>query len=176
MKKFLFRVATDSDIPAITAIYNEIHTLEEKGIASTGWVRNIYPTEKTAADALARGELYVCTHDDTVIGSAIINKTQPDSYKLGKWQFPAREEEVPVLHTLTVSPRFSGQGCGGAFVGFYEALARNMGCNYLRMDTQVKNLSARRLYARLGYCEVGIVPCIFNGIEGVELVLLEKKL
>lgn len=33
-----------------------------------------------------------------------------------------------------------------------------------------------RLYARLGYREAGIVPCVFNGIKGVGLVCLEKKL
>ena len=44
----------------------------------------------------------------------------------------------------------------------------------LRMDTQAKNERARRLYCRLGYEEIGIVSCNFNGINGIELVLLEK--
>ena len=35
------------------------------------------------------------------------------------------------------------------------------------MDTNEKNAAARRLYARLGYREAGIVPCVFNGIKGV---------
>ena len=34
----------------------------------------------------------------------------------------------------------------------------------------------RRLYQKLGYAEPDIVPCIFNGIPNVQLVLLEKKL
>ena len=46
----------------------------------------------------------------------------------------------------------------------------------LRMDTNAKNENARRFYKKLGYSEVGIVPCVFNGIDGVNLVLLEKKL
>ena len=32
------------------------------------------------------------------------------------------------------------------------------------------------MYQKLGYEEIGIVPCVFNGIEGVQLVLLEKRL
>ena len=32
------------------------------------------------------------------------------------------------------------------------------------------------LYQKLGYAEPDIVPCIFNGIPNVQLVLLEKKL
>ena len=33
-----------------------------------------------------------------------------------------------------------------------------------------------KFYQKLGYTEIGIVPCVFNGIDGVQLVLLEKKL
>ena len=44
------------------------------------------------------------------------------------------------------------------------------------MDTNEKNSAARRMYAKLGYIESDMVPCVFNGIDGVNLVLLEKKL
>lgn len=44
------------------------------------------------------------------------------------------------------------------------------------MNTNAKNAAARRLYQKLGYAELDIVPCIFNGIPNVQLVLLEKKL
>ena len=44
------------------------------------------------------------------------------------------------------------------------------------MDTNARNLTARQLYAKLGYREIAIVPTVFNGIPGVDLVLLEKHL
>ena len=44
------------------------------------------------------------------------------------------------------------------------------------MDTNEKNTNARKLYKKLGYKEPGIVPCVFNGIDGVQLVCLEKTL
>lgn len=56
------------------------------------------------------------------------------------------------------------------------ALARENGCTVLQMDTNAKNAAARRLYQKLGYAEPDIVPCTFNGIPNVRLVLLEKKL
>ena len=43
------------------------------------------------------------------------------------------------------------------------------------MDTNQKNTAARALYKKLGYREVDIRLCGFNGIPGVNLVLLEKK-
>ena len=44
------------------------------------------------------------------------------------------------------------------------------------MDTNARNVRARAMYAKLGYVEADIVPCVFNGIEGVQLVCLEKTL
>ena len=81
-----------------------------------------------------------------------------------------------VLHTLTVDPSESGKGYGKFFVRFYEELAGGSGIKDLRLDTNAKNTRARKMYASLGYKEVGIVPVVFNGIDGVNLVLLEKEL
>ena len=44
------------------------------------------------------------------------------------------------------------------------------------MDTNAGNSRARAMYKKLGYSEAGIIPTVFNGIEGVSLVLLEKAL
>jgi len=81
-----------------------------------------------------------------------------------------------VLHTLVVSPSASGQGIGSRFVAYYEELARERGCTVLRMDTNERNVIARRMYKKLGYREAGVASCVFNGIPGVGLVCLEKKL
>ena len=108
--------------------------------------------------------------------SGVINQRQVDVYADGNWLYPAEDREVIVLHTLTVDPELSGRGIGRAFVQFYEDTARERGCAVLRMDTNAKNAAARRLYAHLGYREADIVPCDFNRIPKIHLVLLEKKL
>ena len=38
------------------------------------------------------------------------------------------------------------------------------------------NMTARAMYKKLGYKEIGIVPTVFNSIPDVQLVLLEKYL
>ncbi|MBR2021136.1 MAG: GNAT family N-acetyltransferase, partial [Clostridia bacterium] len=90
--------------------------------------------------------------------------------------YNAPENEVMVLHTLAVSPKHFGKGIGKKFVEFYEQYALSNGCRYLRMDTNANNTKARAMYKKLGYKEIGIVDCVFNGIKGVGLVLLEKTL
>ena len=119
--------------------------------------------------------MYVEEVDGVVVAAAKINQEQVPEYANAQWQWEAPDEKILVLHTLVVDPEKGRGGYGKAFVAFYEDMARDMGCPYLRMDTNVRNVIARQLYQGLGYAEVGIVDCQFNGIPGVQLVCLEKK-
>ena len=145
----MVRKATEADIPAVTAIYDALLDREEQGLLSTGWTRGVYPTEQTARDALRAGTLYVMEREGRVTAAAKIDQSQMEQYSRCRWQHDAPPEQVLVLHTLVVDPAVKGRGCGTAFV--------------------------RALYASLGYTEAGIVAGTFNGIPGVELVCLEKK-
>ena len=55
----MIRKGTKDDIKAVAEIYSRIHDMEETGKVTIGWVRAIYPTQKTAEDALAKDELFV---------------------------------------------------------------------------------------------------------------------
>lgn len=171
-----FRKATEVDIPAITAIYDHTHDLEERGETTIGWIRGVYPTEETAREALDADDLFVMEEDGAVVAAARINQAQVDCYARAQWSFDAAPEQVMVLHTLVVEPAQKGHGFGPQFVQFYEDYARAHGCPVLRIDTNARNQAARRLYARLGYREADIVHCDFNAIRGIDLVCLEKKL
>ena len=170
------RKALEKDISSVAAVYDAIHTAEEAGKATVGWVRGVYPTEKTAQAAFLRGDLFVLEDDGKITGTAIINQLQCDGYETAAWEYPAADHEIMVLHTLVIDPAEAKRGFGKAFVSFYEDYARQNGCRFLRMDTNVKNARARAMYKKLGYQEIGVIPTVFNGIEGVNLVLLEKKL
>lgn len=172
----IIRKATAADLAAVAAIYEEIHDAEEAGQAEIGWQRGVYPTAQTARDALERDDLFVQEEAGRIAGAAIINQRQCEGYDGAAWRHPAQDSEVMVLHTLVISPRASGRGAGRAFVGFYEEYARRQGCCFLRMDTNERNSRARGMYARLGYQEIGIMPTTFNGMAGINLVLLEKAL
>ncbi len=168
--------AKKTDLAVIEKIYEKIHDGEEQGLSTTGWIRHVYPTRKTAEDALTRDDLFVMADDGKIVAVAIINQIQVAEYQNAEWKHDVGEREVMVLHALAVDPSEKGKGYGRAFVAFYEAYAKQHGCTALRMDTNVLNTRARNLYRNLGYDEVGIVPCVFNGIPGVRLVCLEKYL
>lgn len=177
----MIRQAVREDIPSIAAIYDAILRDEEAGKVTIGWARGVYPTEQTALDALAKGTLFVCEDDDgegntRIVAAAKIDQTQVPEYADCQWESQVPDDQIMVLHTLVVDPAGPRRGYGTAFVKFYEDYALSRGCRYLRMDTNERNVIARRMYAKLGYKEPGIVSCVFNGIPDVRLVCLEKKL
>ncbi len=170
------RKAQEADIDGIEKIYNRVHDNEEKGLSTVGWIRDVYPTRKTAEDAINRGDLFVMVDDNKSVAVAVINQLQGPEYKNAEWKCDVSKEEVMVLHGLAVDPLEKGKGFGRAFVAFYENYAKQHGSLALRMDTNVTNVRARKLYCSLGYEEIGIVFCNFNGIPDVKLVCFEKSL
>ncbi len=168
--------ATAKDIAAIERIYEDAHREEKAGRTTTGWEQGVYPVRKTAEEALQRDDLYVLEDEYGIQCTGSINHIQVDVYEKGEWEVPAEGEEVLVIHTMIISSRAKGKGYGPAFVEYYEKMAREKGCLSLRLDTNAKNKPARQMYRKLGFREIGIVPTVFNGIEGVDLVLIEKPL
>lgn len=59
MKDYIVRKANETDLEAISTIYEKIHDLEEKGKQTIGWIRNIYPTSQTAREAIKRKDMFV---------------------------------------------------------------------------------------------------------------------
>lgn len=171
----MIRKANISDIPAVAAIFEEIHTEEEKGSMTIGWVRGVYPTEETAKTAVKADDLYVMEENGSIVAAARINQEQVPEYSNAEWRYDVPDENILVLHTLVVSPSVNGRGLGRKFVEFYENMGKETNCHYLRIDTNAKNIRARKFYNKLGYEEVSIVKCLFNGIPNVDLVCLEKK-
>lgn len=167
------RKAGKADLDAIERIYDDIHTAEESGALTTGWIRGVYPTRKTAESSILRGDMFVL-EDGRILGAGIINRTQVDVYYGAPWEHDT--DAVCVLHTLVISPQAAGNGCGRAFVEYYERWAAAHGLPELRIDTNARNEAARAMYRKMGFKEIAVVPTTFNGIPGVDLVLLEKNL
>ena len=172
----MFRKATLNDINKIEEIYNKAHTQEEQGLTATGWQREIYPTRETAEKSVNAGEMFVMETGGKIVACGRINKEQVDVYADVEWSVDAPDDEVMVLHTLVVDSDCKKKGYGTQFISFYEKYSLENGCRYLRIDTNERNIQARSLYKKLGYTEKAIIKCVFNGIEGVGLVCIEKTL
>ncbi len=175
MTDTMIRKSSVADVDCVGQIYDAILD-DEASRAMTRWKKGVYPSRQTALVAHESGELFVMEEAGEVVAAAIINQKQVDAYADCTWADDAPDDQVMVIHTLVVDPAHGGKGYATRFVAFYEAYAKEKSCPYLRFDTNALNAAARKLYGKLGYTESGIVSCVFNGIEGVQLVCLEKKL
>jgi len=172
----MFRKASAADLDGVWAVYDAVLEGEEAGLTSVGWVRGIYPTPELFRTSLDEGILFVCEQDGMIAAAARINQVQAEEYSRVPWTIPAPPDKVMVLHTMAVHPKMQGRGIATEFVRFYERYAAEQGCTCLRLDTNATNKPGRTLYPKLGYREAGVVPCTFNGIEGVDLLCYEKSL
>ena len=172
----MIRKAEIKDLDAVDCLYQEIHDAESTGLVTTGWIREVYPVRATAEAALERDDLFVLEENGRILGSGIINQLQVDVYEGAPWKYHVSDEQVCVLHTLVISPAARGKGYGRAFIRFYEDYALQHGYTELRIDTNERNMAARAMYSKYDYQEIDIVPTTFNGIAGVNLVLLEKQI
>ena len=93
----MFRKANAHDIEEITALYMDIHTEEEAGRMSTGWIRSIYPTRETVESMVASEELFVKIADDRIVAVGRINQEQVDGYANVDWEYKAPDEEVMMV-------------------------------------------------------------------------------
>ena len=137
----MIRIAKESDLPAVAAVYEAILDHEDAtGLHYTGWKRGAYPTADTARNIFNAGTLYVGVDEDgTVWGSMNLNGVQLPEYKNGGWSIPAEDDQVAVIHTLTIHPDRAGQGLARQMVAFAEDTARSQGKTVLRLDTGTDN-------------------------------------
>ena len=104
----VIRKAAQEDIDAVERLYDAIHTAEENGERTIGWIRGVYPVRATAENALKRDDLFVLEDAGEIRGSGIINQMQVEAYKQGHWKYEAADSQVCVLHTLVIAPDKAG--------------------------------------------------------------------
>lgn len=173
----MIRPASPADLPAVARFYEEILDQEDqRPISYTNWQRGKYPTLDTARAALEAGTLFVGEEEGTVFAAVILNGIQLPEYDLIPWQFEAHREQVMVIHTLVVGPRFAGQGRAREMVAFCEEEGRRQGKTVMRLDTYVGNAPANAMYPKLGYRFAGQARFLFQGFLDEMLNCYEKKL
>jgi L-amino acid N-acyltransferase len=139
--------ATDADLPAILAIFNDV-------IATSTAIYQDDPTtlEERAAWLSARraGDFPVLVardDDGTAIGIA--------SY--GPFN-PRPGYATTVEHTVMLAPAARGRGLGTALVGALMETAGRSGVHAIIGAIDAENAGSIRMHERLGFVEVGRLP------------------
>ena len=106
----------------------------------------------------------------------ILNSRQAAEYREMPWLYPAADDEVLVIHTLCVPPSMAGCGLGTRMVDFATGFALGRGMSVLRLDTNLYNLPAQRLYLKNGFRIAGNRHCVHEGVLETDILYLERKL
>lgn len=169
----MIRKATENDIDAVAAGYEELFDYEDRHGSTTNWVRGVYPTRKTAQKGVAAGTLYVSEENGEIAAHMILNDDRPPHYDTVAWKHPAEKEKIRVIHTLCVPPSHAGSGQATKMVKFAVEKAKSEGCTALQIDTEIGNLPAQALYKKLGFDLVDTKKVLHEGVLERELVFLE---
>ena len=108
--------------------------------------------------------------DGVRVGGAAIAWRTPEVTDLG-----AGGDETAVLWDLRVHPAHRSRGVGRRLVGEAFAWARARGCSKMEVETQHINVSACRLYERMGFELTGIDKDGYgDGLDEARLIWVKE--
>ena len=159
----MVRKATSNDIKSIATLYDRVIDFQAANGSYMSWIKGVYPTKKTASDALSLDTLYVYDSNGKVAGSVILDCVQPKDYQSLSWSTADDSRDAVIIHTLCVDPDFMGIGIATEMLSFAKELARSLNCASIRLATNSKNLGAINLYEKNGFTIIGYSTALLDG-------------
>ena len=145
------RQYTDSDIPAMIEIWNEV---VEEGAA---YPQEDFLNEKTGAEFFASQSRcgVAADEDGTVVGMYILHPNN-----IGRCGHISNA-------SYAVSSKHRGKHIGEALVKDSLSAAAELGFRVMQFNAVVEsNIHARHLYERLGFTQLGVIPGGFRMKDG----------
>lgn len=140
-----------------------------------------YPDQAVFEEDIAHGESYVAEEAGAVAAimmSSFRGEPIYDRIDHGAWLTDSSSENpnYGVVHRVAVGRDFRGQGAASFLIGCAEELARRQQLASVRIDTHPGNAPMRKMLAKLGYAECGIVYVSYAGDGVPERIAFEKVL
>ncbi|WP_409568053.1 GNAT family N-acetyltransferase [Proteiniphilum saccharofermentans] len=156
-EKVYIEQGTINDIAELEALYDDLNDYLSANTNYPGWIKGIYPIRETAEKAIEEGSLYVLRKENVIVGSIVLNHEPEEAYDNVKWGIDTSYNEILVLRTLVVHPRFMKQGIAKQLMDFAKELAVSANIKTIRLDVSVDNTPAIKLYEQSGYTYVETV-------------------
>lgn len=151
IQEIQYRIGTQEDLEEICNLFESaIDTMIQNKILQ--W-DEIYPTKEDLQQDIDQGQLYVGIVKDRIAVVYVLNRESDEQYQNGKWKNP--EEPYYVVHRLCVDPVFQNQGIARQTLLHIEEQLAGWGIHAIRLDVFSENPYSQKLYAHLGYTQVG---------------------
>ena len=145
----IFRKAEKEDFDKVRSLYWTLIDREQDDPSFPHWKKGIHPSDEMIRNSIGKEELYVLADGDEIAACVKANDEKVDGYADAPWQIDS--DEVIVLHVLAVHPDYRGQGLARTLVENVIELERKAGKKALRLDVIENNMTAEKLYQKLGF-------------------------
>lgn len=145
---------------------------------TAGWKKGIYPDDPSILSSAEAGTLYILRERDggRIVAAMTLNHEVTEGYEQAPWPTVAEGEEVLVIHALGTHPEVQRQGLATRMVHEAIRIARERHCKVIRLDVLSTNLSAHRLYSKIGFKEVSTLQLYYEDTGLTEYTLYEFDL
>ena len=145
----IFRKAEREDFDKIRSLYWILIDREQDDPSFPHWKKGIHPSDEMIQTSIDKEELYVLADRNEIAACVVVNDEKVAGYSDAPWQIDS--DEVSVLHVLAVHPDYRGEGLARRLVENVMELERKAGIRALRLDVIENNVTAEKLYQKLGF-------------------------
>lgn len=153
------------DVEAIIQLINRASDkLAEAG--SPQWSDEDTPKEEDIKNEIEKGNNYLFTIDEQIIGTAIITDGEEDAYSsisYGDWD--ASKENYATIHKFAINPDINGKGYGKTFLKLLLFMCKEKSITEIRIDTHPKNRAMQHVILSAGFAFKGIIQLPFENGE-----------
>ena len=162
MEKYIIRKGNTKDIDELEKLYDSLNDYLEENINYPGWRKGLYPVRKDAAYGIENETLYVMEINGRIAGTVILSHEPEEAYSNVVWKTENNYENIIVIRTFAVDPKFMKNNAGFSLMKFAEKFGRENGIKSIRLDVAIQNIPAISLYEKLGYKYIDIVDLGLN--------------
>ena len=138
-----------------------------------------YPNLEYIETSIKNEQLYLCTENDNIIASIVLNNRFNPEYKDINWTVNAKSDEITIIHAFAVDSNFAGNGIGKEIFNQIKDNAIKNNQRTIRIDIIDGNIGAQNVFEALGFKYVDTAESFHKavGLEKFhlyELVLVKK--
>ena len=149
------RQAVAQDLQAILDLYHEASDAMIGTPYDCCWRRDIHPSDEFLAYFVDKGDMTIAVDGGELAAAVGIDHDLGHDYGALPWLIDAPDEQVAVVHLLTVQHGYRGQGLSRELLRASLDRARAKGMRTARLAATANNLPAIALYASEGFVTVG---------------------
>ncbi|MCD7971635.1 MAG: GNAT family N-acetyltransferase [Candidatus Azobacteroides sp.] len=153
----IIRKAVSEDLDVLEVFYEEVIDHLEATVNYPRWTKGIYPSRDTIEACIREGTLFILLIEGKIAGCIVLDQKQEKAMEQVEWGIKATPEEVLIIRTFAVHPRFMGQKLSLPVMDFVREYALSNGIKTIRLDVLEENIPAIKLYEKLGYTYKGTI-------------------